>query len=160
MTTDNAKPAVITAAEFVAGGYAERIAAGECKVFALTWSVKTLERQDGVWFYVFQSSGDGHEYPYLQFDTDTPPLLEVYDTATASGGTVAASSTDADEVARLRAEVARLREALGDVIKSADNASKRANSLPQNQDLYSKAVAWEYAARIARAALETGEAGE
>lgn len=106
MKNDNAKPAVITAAEFVAGGYAERIAAGECVVryFADNEMISVAEPGEltvanGMTLFHFRKKGKLSAGAFLDDARFTVEWLP------------ATPSTD-DEVTRLRAENARLRAAL------------------------------------------------
>ncbi len=134
MTPDNA-PTVITTAEFVSGGYAQRVAAGECVVIALDRQVENV-RLEGVGYLVNWIPVDDNDFdPYDYFETDDAPTMYVHwFPATPATG----------ELASLRAQVARYREAMIAAADDLDNA-------------YGDDVM--VAARILRAALaETEEA--
>lgn len=142
MTPDNA-PTVITAAEFVSGGYAAKVAAGECVVIdqdkdfvinaTKTPSLVMIE-------YLSRTSSD-----FVSLDPDEKLTVRWFPAT--------------DELASLRAQVARYRAALEAIVSSANAMETKSNRYPQNDALLHGAVAWSSAARVARDALaETEEA--
>lgn len=152
MTTDNAKPAVITAAEFVAGGYAERIAAGECVVRCPRgWGVESVVLDEPVGMV----SAFYHDGDYNWYETGKLFVVEWLP---------ATPATEA-EVTRLRAENARLREkatrwrnALEVIVNNADTYQSSVKE--PVSDYYRGVIDGRNATvHIARAALDaTGEA--
>lgn len=104
MTTDNAKPAVITAAQFVADGYAAKVAAGECVVRDDSKCIvlRVDPEEDGHDDHVLISYTDGLMVYSWAYERDTKFTVHW----------LPATPATADEVTRLRAENARLREAL------------------------------------------------
>lgn len=103
MTPDNA-PTVITAAEFVSGGYAQRVAAGECVVRTQWSDGKTRDIVDvtvdlGPFDLLIVSCHDGSS-----FCVSPARKFEVFRTTAATPAT--------DELASLRALAARYQAAL------------------------------------------------
>jgi len=149
--SDNAQPTVITAAEFVSGGYAQRVAAGECVVYALTFKVQDVKAKANGYLVQWVPLDNNDIDPCNYFGADTVPQLHIEWTAPATPAT--------DELASLRALVARYRAALEAIVSSSNAMYAKANRYPQNDALLQGAIAWSSAARIARAALaETEEA--
>ncbi len=134
MTTDNAQPTVITAAEFVSGGYAQRVAAGECVVTNSSGLTIINVKLDALDDRIAAVSYVGGNFSY----TDARNLLTVrWLPAT-------------DELASLRALVARYRSALERMkrhIASAEQIERKIYEWSPEIDLY------ETLTRIADAAL-------
>ncbi len=148
MTPGNAQPTVITAAEFVSGGYAQRVAAGECVASFDGFDV------DEVLPY---TSFPGYKYAicYAGYERVVPiqkdALISLYQ--------VEPNATPAtDERASLRAQVARYRAALEAIVSSAIAYEESVRD-PIGEVYRGNIDGRNAAARIARDALaETEEA--
>lgn len=102
MTTDSAKPTVITAAQF-ASEYVEYVASGKCVVMdeakCIVMRVSSDECTDGT---ILLSYTDGAQTYWWEYDVEDEFTVHW----------LPATSSSVDEVTRLRAENARLRAAL------------------------------------------------
>jgi len=105
VTTDNAQPAVITAAEFVSGGYAQRVAAGECVVMDATKCIvmRVSTDENGDDDHILISYTDGLETYWWAYERDAKFTVHWLPAT--------------DELASLRAQVARYRAALKAIIQ-------------------------------------------
>jgi len=140
VTPDNAQPTVITAAEFVSGGYAQRVAAGECVVYSGNAPIRDVVPFIGGGATVFFSDD---YYDFNDFTEEECKFTVHWLPAI-------------DELASLRAQVARYRAALERMKRHIASAEKLERKI---YDRSPELVLYETLTRIADAALaETEEA--